>query len=152
MTLFPIFNFPFISSKIPASPAFLVPCCNFRIKTMFRSSLPPAVCRGLMMYLRYLFCLRRMVCFCFVCLVSFLPSVASFSGLSPFLSPPSVFSNVYLLFISPQIFYLFGRFGFMVFNATFNIISVISGQSVLLVEETRIPGENHWPVTSLFIL
>jgi hypothetical protein len=31
----------------------------------------------------------------------------------------------------------------MVFNATFNNISVISWQSVLLVEETGIPGENH---------
>jgi hypothetical protein len=36
----------------------------------------------------------------------------------------------------------------MVLNNTFNYISVISWQSVLLVEETRVPGENHWPVTS----
>jgi len=36
----------------------------------------------------------------------------------------------------------------MVFNATFNIISVISWQSVLLVEETRVPRENHPPVAS----
>jgi len=36
----------------------------------------------------------------------------------------------------------------MVFNATFNNISVISCRSVLLVEETTGPGENHWPVTS----
>jgi hypothetical protein len=28
-----------------------------------------------------------------------------------------------------------------VFNATFNNISAISGRSVLLVEETRVPGE-----------
>ena len=34
---------------------------------------------------------------------------------------------------------------FMVFNATFNNISVISWQSVLLVEETRVSRENHWP-------
>ena len=34
---------------------------------------------------------------------------------------------------------------FMVFNATFNNISVISWRSVLLMEETR---ENHQPVTS----
>ena len=34
---------------------------------------------------------------------------------------------------------------FMVFNATFNNISVISWRSVLLVEET---GENHRPVAS----
>jgi len=32
---------------------------------------------------------------------------------------------------------------FMVFNAPFNNISVISWRSVLLVEETRVPGENH---------
>jgi hypothetical protein len=31
----------------------------------------------------------------------------------------------------------------MVINATFNNISVISWRSVLLVEETSIPGENH---------
>ena len=36
----------------------------------------------------------------------------------------------------------------MVVNATFNNISVILWQSVLLVEETREPGENHRPVTS----
>ena len=32
-------------------------------------------------------------------------------------------------------------FGLVVFNATFNTISVISWRSVLLVEETRLPGE-----------
>jgi hypothetical protein len=31
----------------------------------------------------------------------------------------------------------------MVCNATFNNISVISWQSVLLVEETGVPRENH---------
>ena len=36
----------------------------------------------------------------------------------------------------------------MVFNATFNIISVISWLSVLLVEETVVSGENHQPVVS----
>jgi len=60
------------------------------------------------------------------------------------------------------IFPLFGRsrvlsykenslvwFGFMVFNAIFNNISVlISWQSVLLVEETGGPGENHRPVAN----
>jgi hypothetical protein len=34
----------------------------------------------------------------------------------------------------------------MVFNATFNNISVISWLSVLLVEETGVPGENHRPL------
>ena len=37
----------------------------------------------------------------------------------------------------------------MVFNATFNIISAISWWwSVLLMEKTRVPGENYRPVTS----
>ena len=36
----------------------------------------------------------------------------------------------------------------MVFNATFNNISVISWWSVLLVEEARISGDNHQPTTS----
>ena len=36
----------------------------------------------------------------------------------------------------------------MVFNATFNTISVTSWQSVLLVEETRVPRENHQPAAS----
>jgi predicted tellurium resistance membrane protein TerC len=35
---------------------------------------------------------------------------------------------------------------FMVFNATFNNISVISWRSGLLVEESGAPGENHRPV------
>jgi len=33
-------------------------------------------------------------------------------------------------------------------NATFNNISAISWWSVLLVEETKVPRENHWPVAS----
>ena len=36
----------------------------------------------------------------------------------------------------------------MVFNTTFNNNSVISWQSVLLVEETGIPRENHQPLTN----
>ena len=36
----------------------------------------------------------------------------------------------------------------LVFNATFNNISVISWWSVLLVEETGVPGENHRPAAS----
>ena len=35
----------------------------------------------------------------------------------------------------------------MVFNATFSNISVMSWRSILLVEQTGIPGENHRPVT-----
>jgi len=36
----------------------------------------------------------------------------------------------------------------MVVNATFNNISAISWRSVLLVEETGVPGENHWQTFS----
>ena len=38
--------------------------------------------------------------------------------------------------------------GLMVLSATFNNISVISWWSVLLVEETGVPGENHRPFAS----
>ena len=45
---------------------------------------------------------------------------------------------------------LFDGFGLwcMVFNATFYNISAIPWRSVLLMEETRVPGENHRPVAS----
>ena len=36
----------------------------------------------------------------------------------------------------------------MVFNATFNNISVISWWSILLMGETGVPGENHGPTAS----
>jgi hypothetical protein len=36
----------------------------------------------------------------------------------------------------------------MVFNANFNNISVILWRSVLLVDGTRVPGENHLPAAS----
>jgi len=36
----------------------------------------------------------------------------------------------------------------MVFNATFNNISVISWRLVSVVEEAAVPGENHRPVAS----
>ena len=38
--------------------------------------------------------------------------------------------------------------GVMEFNVTFNNILIISWWSVLLVEETEVPGENHRPVAS----
>ena len=52
-----------------------------------------------------------------------------------------------LVFVSSHIKQV-GLVWFMVFNATFNNISVILRQSVLLVEETGLPGENHRPVAS----
>jgi hypothetical protein len=36
----------------------------------------------------------------------------------------------------------------MVFNTTYHNISVILQQSILLVEKTRVPGENHPPAAS----
>jgi hypothetical protein len=39
-------------------------------------------------------------------------------------------------------------FGFMVLKATFNNILVISWRTVLLVEETGVPGESHLPSAS----
>jgi hypothetical protein len=39
-------------------------------------------------------------------------------------------------------------FGLWFFNVTFNNISAISWRSVLLVEETGVPGVNHRPVAS----
>ena len=47
-----------------------------------------------------------------------------------------------------KIYRLTVRLRFMVFNATFNNISVISWWSVLLVEELGVPGENHRPFAS----
>ena len=41
---------------------------------------------------------------------------------------------------------------FTVFNATFNNISAILWRSVLLVEKTRVPGENHWQTLSQYTL
>ena len=41
-----------------------------------------------------------------------------------------------------------GGFRVMVFNVTFKNISVKLWRSVLLVEETEVPEENHWPAAS----
>ena len=52
-------------------------------------------------------------------------------------------SNFYFLSFN----FILVRSRVMVFNATFNNISVISWRSALLVEEAGVPGENHRPVT-----
>ena len=57
-------------------------------------------------------------------------------------------SVVFFVLILVLLQILIGLVWFMVLNSTFNNISVILWQSILLVEETREPGENHWPVTS----
>jgi hypothetical protein len=40
------------------------------------------------------------------------------------------------------------RIRVIVFNATFNNISAVSSRSVLLMEETCVPGKNNRPVAS----
>ena len=54
-------------------------------------------------------------------------------------------SNIYL---DDMVSISIGWVRVMVFNATFNNISVMSWRSVLLVEETGVPRENHRPVAS----
>ena len=56
--------------------------------------------------------------------------------------------NDRILDITPYRMVLDIRVCLMMFNATFNNISVISWRSVLLVDEIRGPRENHWPVAS----
>jgi hypothetical protein len=56
--------------------------------------------------------------------------------------------RIFCAFNSISTIFRFIRFRFMVLNATFNNISVILWRSLLLVEETRVSGENHWPVVS----
>jgi hypothetical protein len=61
------------------------------------------------------------------------------------------FSSLFYLIETLLLFYLKWmpvKIEFMVFNATFNNISVIPWWSLLLVKETRVLGENHRPVTS----
>jgi hypothetical protein len=57
---------------------------------------------------------------------------------------PSTYINADCDSIRKDVIFWWGLW-VMVFNATFNNISVISWLSVLLVEETRIPEENHRP-------
>ena len=89
---------------------FLLPCCDvrydFRITTMFGSSLPPVVCRRAhvlftsSVFICAQWCPTHIVlCFCVVCvrLESCAPYVNFFLDF-PFLITPSVFSNVYLPF------------------------------------------------------
>jgi hypothetical protein len=53
----------------------------------------------------------------------------------------SVYSGLGLDMLSININFMWVRF--MGYNETFNNISVISWQSVLLVEQTGVSGENH---------
>jgi hypothetical protein len=52
--------------------------------------------------------------------------------------------------LEDEIYLTINFFGidFWCFNATFSNISAISWRPVLVVEETRVPGENHRPWAS----
>ena len=89
-------------------------------------------------------------------LVGFVLHNLFFSGycfVDPWLSscpfwPLCCLSFALRLLITPfRIFKLFYE-TCMVFNVTFNNISVVSWRSSLLVEETGVPGENNRPATS----
>ena len=62
------------------------------------------------------------------------------------MAPPQV-ERVCICLVSQVLRSCIGDYGFgvLVFNATFNNISVISWWSVLLVRETRVSGEIHRP-------
>jgi hypothetical protein len=62
-------------------------------------------------------------------------SVVDFLGKNNFVEPSNIDSNSYQVW--------FQGVWFMVFNVTFNNISLISWWSVLLVEEPKFLGENH---------
>jgi len=55
--------------------------------------------------------------------------------------------NIYLVGVTVSTNIYLG-YRFMVFNATYNNISVISWQSVFLVKKTGVPDENHRPARS----
>jgi hypothetical protein len=71
------------------------------------------------------------------------PFLASW-GVSCFCS----YSNLRFPFRTKNIEFMKDNPRFIVFNATFNNISVIYRWSVLLVEETGVPGENHRSVAN----
>ena len=79
---------------------FRVPCsdvrCDFHIKTMFVSSLPPVVC----MRVHVLFTLSNTYCVVFLFCFSSLYPMLPVSLYCPVSIAPSVFSNVYLIFLS----------------------------------------------------
>jgi hypothetical protein len=57
----------------------------------------------------------------------------------------NMYCDIYLLFLWVRVKV---KVKVMVFSATFNNNSAISWLSILLVEETGLPGENHRPAAS----
>jgi len=60
-----------------------------------------------------------------------------------FINNTCIHTSAYMT--NTDVLYILSVGWFMVLNATFNNISVISWSSVLLVEETVVPGEKHRP-------
>jgi hypothetical protein len=56
--------------------------------------------------------------------------------------------QIYIEIAIEELFSLLQEVRVLVFNATFNNISVIPWRSVLLVEEIEVTGENHRPAAS----
>ena len=75
--------------------------------------------------------------------------VLNFGGISLviMINSPGFFFKDCMHCVFPWLF-IFMFFRVMVFNATFSNISVISWWSVLLVEETGEPAENHRPTAN----
>ena len=110
---------------------------NCEITTIFGSSLSPVVCRmtyvlfTLFVFVCVLCCPTHMQCFCFGCLrlVSCVPNVASFTGLS-ILDFLSVLSNV-------QLEHSFNMY-FAIFNSQFKKqIHVMVGFRLLLFKDQK---------------
>ena len=57
-----------------------------------------------------------------------------------------------VLYKLEQLYLLCHRVGGMVFNAAFSNISAISWRSVLLVEQSGVPGENQRPAASHYVI
>ena len=132
---------------------------------MFGSSLPPVVGRRvrvlctLFVFVCAEWCVQQHtgLCFYFVCLRpvlftqccqilyivhSWLPLWYSLAYIYFFHIDLSLYIDTRFVSLLCKYTFIFVCF-FMVFNAFFNNISVISWRSVLLVEETGGPGENH---------
>ena len=62
--------------------------------------------------------------------------------------PPLKNFQIYIEIAIEELFSLLQEVRVLVFNATFNNISVIPWRSVLLVEEIEVTGENHRPAAS----
>ena len=99
------------------------------------------------LYLSFVF-----VCWLFICYIRWLLCYFVYGALickEIFCHNKVIFNVIILLDFFHYMFNeMVGLVWLMVFNTTFNNISVISWQSVLLVEEFGVPGETHRPVIS----